>query len=274
MMICYWIARVWILERTMEAQINDNYVSDAPSDQLAVDLFKTSWISQFPKAGIEAGQVPLFEDARIDWVVQHRGRFDGQTVLELGPLEGGHTYMLEQAGAASVLGIEANTLAYMKCLISKEIMGMSRARFLLGDFDKFLAETQERFDFILASGVLYHMVDPIQTLANMVRITDEIFIWSHFFDDTAMPVGDPRRALFTGETLVKEIDGNRLTYQLRGYGDSTAYKSFIGGIAPGSVWLDKNETISFLEAYGFQVVQAFEHDDHPHGPAACLYAKR
>lgn len=258
----------------MEAQINDNYVSDAPSDQLAIDLFKSSWISRIPKEGIKSGEVPLFEDARIDWVIQHRGRFDGQSVLELGPLEGGHTYMLEQAGAASILGVEANTLAYMKCLISKEILKTQKARYLLGDFDKFLAETTDRFDFVLASGVLYHMVDPIRTLTNMMRVTDEIFIWSHFFDDRAMPVGDSRRELFTGETQVHTLDGKSLTYQLRGYGESTAYASFIGGIMPGSVWLDRDETIAFMQAHGFAVTTSFVHDDHPHGPAACLYAKR
>ncbi|WP_396595209.1 class I SAM-dependent methyltransferase [Brevundimonas sp. R86498] len=258
----------------MEAPINDNYVSGAPSDQLAIDLFRTSWISQIPRPGLEAGTVPLFEDARIDWLVQHRGGFDGQSVLELGPLEGGHTYMLEKAGAASILGIEANTLAYMKCLIAKEIMGTRNSRFLLGDFDDYLDQTTERFDFLLASGVLYHMVDPIRTLTNMARVTDEMFIWSHFFDDRAMPEGDPRRALFTGETIVRERDGKSLTYRLRGYGDSTVYSSFIGGISPGSVWLEKGETIAFLESHGFAVTPSFEHDDHPHGPAACLYARR
>lgn len=254
--------------------INDNYITTPPSAQNAADLFAGTWASLVPAPDLTTGQVPLFDDARLNWVVQHRGRFDGQTVLELGPLEGGHTYMLEQAGAASVLGLEANTLAFMKCLISKEIMGMTRSRFMLGDFDRYLQDTTERFDFILASGVLYHMVDPMVTLSNMVRCTDEMFIWSHFFDDKAMPEGDSRRVLFTGKTLERELDGRTMTYHLRGYGDSVTQNTFIGGISPGSVWLEKGETIAFLEAYGFKVTQAFEHDEHPHGPAACLYAKR
>jgi SAM-dependent methyltransferase len=254
--------------------INDNYVSSSPSAQNAADLFADNWASHVPLDDLKTGTIPLFADARIDWVVNHRGRFDHQSVLELGPLEGGHTYMLERAGAASILGVEANTLAYMKCLITKEILNTRNSRFLLGDFDKYLAETDDRFDFVLASGVLYHMVDPILTLTNMMRITDEIFIWSHFFDEQVMPADDPRAVLFTGETVVREIGGKSLTYRLRGYGDSTMSNTFIGGLTPGSVWLDKKETIAFMEAHGFTVTPSFEYDGHPHGPAACLYAKR
>ncbi len=258
----------------MSLDINDNYITLAPSAQNAVDLFADTWASKVPLEGLDTGQIPLFDDSRISWLVQHRGRLDGKSVLELGPLEGGHTYMLEQAGAASILGIEANTLAFMKCLIVKEIMGMTRSRFMLGDFDRYLQDTPERFDFLLASGVLYHMVDPMVTLSNMVRCTDEIFIWSHFFDDGAMPQGDPRRGLFTGQTLTRELDGQSMTYHLRGYGDSVTQTTFIGGISPGSVWLEKGETVAFLERHGFAVTPSFEHDDHPHGPAACLYARR
>jgi hypothetical protein len=253
---------------------NDNYVTSSPSAQNAVDLFAGAWLSKLPDGTAETGaEVPLFNDGRINWLIAHRGRFEGQTVLELGPLEGGHTYMLEKAGA-EVLGIEANTTAYLKALVAKEATGMTRARFLLGDFDRYLAETDRRFDMILACGVLYHMTDPLVTLTNVMRLTDEIFIWSHFFDDAAMPVGDPRRQPFTGETQVREYDGRRLTYHLRSYGDTTTQVKFIGGAMPGSVWLDRDETRALLEAEGFAVHVEFAHDDHPHGPAACLYAKR
>lgn len=254
--------------------INDNYVSTLPSAQNAIDLFAATWASHVPVEGLTTGVIPLFKDDRINWLIEHRGRFDGQSVLELGPLEGGHTYMLEQAGAASILAIEANTLAFMKCLITKEIMNTKNGRFALGDFDGYLAETSDRFDFLLASGVLYHMVDPMLTLTNMMRVTDEIFIWSHFFDDQAMPADDPRAASFTGETVVRELDGRKMTYRLRGYGDTPLARTFIGGLRPGSVWLDKGETIAFMESHGYAVTPSFEDNGHVHGPAACLYAKR
>lgn len=41
-----------------------------------------------------------------------------------------------------------------------------------------------------------------------------------------------------------------------------------------SVWLEKLETIAFLEKEGYAVASIFERNEHPHGPASCLYAKR
>ena len=53
-------------------------------------------------------------------------------MLELGPLEGAHTYMLDRAGASEVVAIEGNTRAFLKCLITKELLSMPSARFLVG----------------------------------------------------------------------------------------------------------------------------------------------
>ncbi len=255
-------------------QINDNYVTTAPSAQNALDLFADSWASRVPGEGLVSGSVSLFEDGRIQWLIDHRGRFDGQSVLELGPLEAGHTWMMEQAGAASILAVEANTRAYLRCLIVKEVLGMSRSRFVLGDFDKYFEGSDERFDFLLASGVLYHLVDPLVTLQQMMGRTDEMLIWSHFFDDVAMPESDHRRALFTGETRRRESDGDVMTYHIRDYGGGTGGNNFTGGIMSGSIWVEKAQTIALLEKNGFKVTPFVEHDDHPFGPAACLYAKR
>jgi hypothetical protein len=83
------------------AAILDQYVRQAPSHQLALDLFKGEWWSALPdKFGpLQAGTVPLFSDGRITWGDQVIGGFAGKSVLELGPLEGGHSYMIEAAGA-------------------------------------------------------------------------------------------------------------------------------------------------------------------------------
>ncbi|MEZ4658248.1 MAG: hypothetical protein R2911_11805 [Caldilineaceae bacterium] len=46
----------------------EQYVTAAPDPQNAVDIFKGAWSSRLPApyAGIKAGNLPLFEDVRID----------------------------------------------------------------------------------------------------------------------------------------------------------------------------------------------------------------
>ena len=69
-----------------------------PTTQIAVDCI-SDWSSQFPSgSGLTGGNAALFEDQRLVWALQRLGGVKGKRVLELGPLEGGHTYMLEQAG--------------------------------------------------------------------------------------------------------------------------------------------------------------------------------
>ena len=78
----------------------EGYVHAAPSSQNAVDLFAGEWSSAFPEhAGVQAGPIPLGADDRILLLNDAFGSIDGWSVLELGPLEGMHTYMLEQMGA-------------------------------------------------------------------------------------------------------------------------------------------------------------------------------
>ena len=63
------------------------------------------------RLGVRSGEFLLFEDPRLQRALAAIGGVAGKDVLELGPLEAGHTYMLEQAGgrhvmAADLLGLD------------------------------------------------------------------------------------------------------------------------------------------------------------------------
>src|SRR5580704_19164484 len=115
----------------------DRYVSSEPCLQNAVDAV-AGWNTMFPpQYEVKAGSLACYNDARIAWAMECFGSLEGRHVLELGPLEGGHTSMLDAAGAR-VDAIEANQLAFIRCLIAKEILGLTRVKFWLGDFVKAL----------------------------------------------------------------------------------------------------------------------------------------
>ena len=168
--------------------IDDRFATGAPSVQATVDIFRGEWNSKLPD-NIISGEIDLFNDHRIGWA--HR-LFDleNKSILELGPLEGAHTYQAQKYGAAKILAIEGNSRAFLKCLIVKELFGLERAKFLFGNFINFLETDRNRYDVIFASGVLYHMREPLRLLELIARHTDRVLLWTHHYVEADLAMKD------------------------------------------------------------------------------------
>ena len=257
------------------AGILDEYVRAAPSPQFAVDLFKGEWWSALPASfGATAGGTPHFEDSRVAWAIETLGGVSGKRVLELGPMEGGHTYMLEQAGAASIIAIEANSRAYLKCLIAKEVVGLRRASFLLGDFEEYLRNAKDRFDVVLASGVLYHLKNPLELVHNIARLTDRVYIWTHYCIPERVAAIPHMKHRFPGNHPA-EYMGFRYTAYRYEYGDFLNTTRFAGGSDEYSHWLSRDDLFGALRHFGFNDF-AIEADDvaHVNGPCISFVARK
>ena len=254
--------------------IDERYVREAPSAQLAVDLFKGEWTTALPEhLGVHAGTMPLMEDPRIHWIIQQAGGLDGRQVLELGPLEAAHTYMLEQAGA-SVTGVESNTRAYMRCLIVKELLNL-HASFMLGDFVPYMESTDRRFDFVLASGVLYHAPDPLRMLTALARVTDRVGIWTHYYDHTLMQATAVEVIRFFPEVDTVAVGGRSINLHRRNYFELRDNQAFCGGPEATAAWLEVDDLLHVLSTLGFTRTAIGENDLlHPGAPAVLLYAER
>jgi hypothetical protein len=257
----------------VKPHILDSYVKSEPSPQNAVDLFAGEWSSELPVDGVEAGTLPLFDDERIRWALERFGEPAGRSVLELGPLEGGHTYLLDRAGAR-VLAVEAQTRAYVKCLIAKELLGMPRARFVLGDFNAYLSGTTETFDACVACGVLYHMQDPLKTLVMITKVTSWLFLWTHYYDADIVNANDLLRPRF-GEHGHAEHAGFPHTLYRFDYDSALESKGYCGGNAEYANWLSREDLLDALVHLGWHVEEiGFDTPDHPHGPALALIATK
>jgi hypothetical protein len=251
-----------------------------PSDQNALDLFAGEWSSQPPadRPNLKAGVTPLFDDPRIAWT-HHRlmemgleGGFRERTVLELGPLEGGHTYLLDRLEAASITAIEANARAYLKCLIAKETFGMPRARFLLGDCLDYLRTTDRHFDIGVACGILYHLTNPVELLELLARRCDALFLWTVFYDSEFVAQNPVPGAKFS-DVIAMETAGFKHTVHRFNYGPSLDWKGFCGGGDIFSYWMEKDEILAALRHFGFS---DFRHEVQPnvHGSALMLAARK
>ncbi|MBL9213263.1 MAG: class I SAM-dependent methyltransferase [Opitutaceae bacterium] len=257
-----------------------HYFGVAPSDQNALDLFAGEWSSQPPSSRpeLKAGVTPLFDDPRISWAHHQliamglEGGVTNRDVLELGPLEGGHTYLLDRLGARSVTAVEANARAYLKCLIAKETFGMPHSRFLLGDCLAYLKAGDTVFDVGIACGILYHLTNPVELLELLGRRSRALFLWTVFYDPEFVAQNPVPGAKFS-EALEMETAGFKHTVHRFNYGPSLDWKGFCGGGDVYSYWMEKDQILGALRQFGFT---DFRTEVHPnvHGSALLVAARK
>lgn len=251
------------------------YVTSMPSAQNAVDAVEGWNLALPPEAGATAGIGAFFHDPRIDWTCEQFGSLDGKTVLELGPLEASHTYMLHQKGAEEIHAIEANRLAFLRCLVVKELLDLRRAKFFLGNFVEWLKNRDQKYDLIVGSGILYHMEDPIELIDLLARRTDNLFLWTHYMDEASMPPDDPRRQVFVGEPEIFDYKGVAVHVQKRSYHRAWKNATFCGGMYDIHRWIDRNDLLAVLRAAGFDDIRiAHDQPDHQNGPSFSIFARR
>lgn len=254
-------------------KIDDRLVLKNPTPQTALDIFKGTWISRLPGefARYEAGKTPLFDDERIPLCAPYLDGIQGKTALDLGPLEGGQAYVLEKMGAKSVVSVEANSILYLKCLIAKEILGMDRTRFLCGDVVEFLKNTPEHFDVTVASGILYHMADPVELLWALSQKTDHVMIWTHYFDETNV---ERNKITSFKEVTQHDFNGVRYNYHRQEYGVGFKTNVYCGGTKQHSSWMSRDGIETALKEFGFRDLNILQDGDSSNGPFVLLTATR
>jgi len=259
---------------TPESQLRE-YVVDAPHPQHAVDIFEGDWIGRLPPPAdsLRAGELALYDDARLRWGIEQLPVPDGR-ILELGPLEGSHSYMLQQAGAREVVAVEASTRAYLRCLMVKDLAGLDRVRFLCGDFVEYLRTGPGPFDVAVASGVLYHLANPVELLFRLADAAGSLYIWTHYFDEQIV-ASSPRLAGRFGPSNEAEVNGFGHRLHPFRYASGPVRASFCGGTRRSANWLTRDDLIAACRAAGFTgLTIGPEERDHPNGPCLALVARR
>jgi hypothetical protein len=261
--------------RLVGLELKADYVTSVPSAQNSLDLFKGEWASRLPPPfeNLAAGDAELFNDTRIAWLGQRIDNVTTARVLECGPLEAGHTYSLEKLGIASIDSIEASSHAFLRCLVVKEIVGLQRSHFLLGDFVSHL-RTGKHYDLILACGVLYHLVNPVEAIALMAKATDQLYIWTQYYDEAIVKTR-PILAHHFQSSLPSQYAGFPHTLHRQVYQTRLGNAAFMGGSEAYSHWLSRADLLGALNFFGFDNLE-IQFDDHEasSGPNISLMAKR
>ena len=108
-----------------------------------------------------------------------------QRVLEIGPLEGHHSIILEKMGIRQNIAIEARVENLEKCDRIKQTYHLDRTEFVQYDLEKLYKgevtpNFEGRFDLVFCLGVLYHLPDPGRGLEWMRSQGSTLFLGTHY----------------------------------------------------------------------------------------------
>jgi len=251
------------------------FVTSAPSAETALGAVPDAWASRLPAPlqAVPAGSAELFDDPRMTWGFDNLGGVEGRTVLELGPLEGGHSYMAQRAGASRVTAVEANKKAFLKCLVVKELLDLDRCKFLCGDVLEHMAADAEDYDLCVACGILYHMTEPVRMIDLISQRASRLLMWTHVYDPAAL--ANEHLAKRLEPATEQEYKGFRYRVHRHEYRFDGSFSGFCGGTKAYSNWMPREELIRTLEHFGWSDIKiGFDEPTHQNGPALALTAVR
>ena len=202
-------------------------------------------------------------DRRLHYVVWFLD-VRGLRVLELGPLEGFHSVVLDKLGIRSAVAVEGRRRNLEKCLHVKELYRLDRTEYVLHDIEA-LARGDEQpsftgpFDLVLALGVLYHLRDPAQGLRWTAGQAPTLFLGTHYVE-RADERWYPQR-LFSE----CELDSGGARYFGKRFVEKRG--SSAAGLSADSVWLDEESLLRALRDAGYTTISVLGKDvlaDFPH----------
>lgn len=230
---------------------------DQPTDEAGFQIYRGSWKYGYDVMSCDQVRKQVSEDPRPRWCAEVWGSLNNRSVLELGPADGYNTAALENLGA-QVTAVEGNVDAFLRCLILKNALGM-RARFQLGDFGKAVGGGQH-YDAIYASGVLYHLQDPIDFLARAAESSPRLYLWTHYYDEQFVPLVEHERKGFAGgRRSTRSFKGRDFVYYEKSYDlGHVELAGYIGGLNATANWISRDDLFGAVEAVGYRIERVVE----------------
>lgn len=211
------------------------------------------WITKFFIDGnAYGGWFDAMNDERIKQFF--RSFPDVKTILELGSLEGGHSFALAQnSSVEKIIAIEARDKNLEKAHFIKELLEDEKVEFVKGNLEKTDLSKLGKFDAIFCSGLLYHLPKPWELIEQCCQISSRLFLSTQY----------------AGEKEAKKFSNN-----LRGkwYAEGS-WLDPLSGVSKYSFWLSMGSLINILTFNGYKNINIFDNNlSHPKGPLVTLAA--
>jgi SAM-dependent methyltransferase len=198
------------------------------------------WITKYELCGESSGGwLDAPNDPRID--LFRRSFPEARTILELGSLEGGHTVGLARLpGVRSVLGVEGRLANYQRARCAKELFEVENIQFVHANLEEAPLSGFGRFDAIYCCGLLYHLPEPWQLVAQFAGVARGVFIWTHCALESV------------ADTFAEGYKG----YRQREGGPDEA----LSGLSADSFWPTLGSLCTMLTEHGFSELRLLEND--------------
>ena len=225
------------------------------SDNLAEEFAKLGpWIYQFQIDGrAYGGRISAVGDVRLERFFEFAPQ--SATILELGALEGAHSFPLAQhPGVTRVVAVEGREANLRKARFVQELLQIGNVEFVRANLEEAELTAFGKFAAVFCCGLLYHLPEPWKLLAQLPAVAPLLFIWTQYCaDNEARDVGNGLR----GKTHIE------------GGADEP-----LSGMSPTATWLTLDSLCDLLRASGYKTIELI-HDDpaHANGPAVTIGAR-
>ncbi len=208
------------------------------------------WVTRFTINGEDVGGDYNADDDRADLFAKSYPH-GPLKVLELGSLEGGHSFALSQLNqVAQLVCIEGREINLWRARFMQQLTRSYKPVFLQANLEKFPLSSLGRFDVIFCVGLLYHLPTPWDLLKKLSRLSSKLFIWTHYTDKA--------------EVTAKGYGGR--WYEEHGQADP------LSGLSKQSFWPTRTELFRMLGHYGYHNIQVLTETQQNNASAITLTA--
>jgi SAM-dependent methyltransferase len=213
------------------------------------------WIYQFEIGGRTfGGGISAVGDVRVQRFFRQAPR--PESILELGSLEGAHSFILAQhPGVKRVVALEGREANLRKARFVQEQLRIDNIEFAQANLEHADLSAFGKFDAIFCCGLLYHLPEPWKLIEQCPPIAPLLFIWTQY----------------AAETEARDVGrGLRGKIHVEGGADEP-----LSGMSATATWLTLDSLRVLLAASGYDSVEIIDDDPgHANGPAVTIGARR
>ncbi|MEY2493349.1 MAG: hypothetical protein QOH24_2300, partial [Verrucomicrobiota bacterium] len=138
------------------------------------------WVFQFRIDGENyGGGISAAGDARVERFFRFAP--SAATILELGSLEGAHSFILaERPGVQRVLALEGREANLRKARFVQELLKIHNVEFFQANLEYADLTALGKFDAVFCCGLLYHLPEPWKLLVQLPAVAPRLFIWTQY----------------------------------------------------------------------------------------------